>query len=698
MVTLNKISEVDTAAHSYLSSGLCVLPANLTAKRPSIASWKPYQSRRPSEADACQWFSDGYYKAICIVAGAVSGNVEMIDFDCQGEAFAAWRELVEAEAPGLVDRLVIERSQSAGKHVAYRFDGPVPGSMKLAEKVCVAPDPESAIYRGKTYATRKVGECYEYCPTLIETRGEGGLFLCAPSPGYVIEQGHFEHLPVLTAPEREVLLRCARSFNERVEMAPTPTVTPATGNRPGDDFNTRGDVRDLLTRHGWTLARTGDNQHWRRPGKEDGWSATYNGQVFYCFTSGAPPFDLNRGYSKFQVYTLLEHNGDYSAAASALRKEGYGDDQRVLDNQVAMEPAVPSFKSVGQLIAEYPQLRPPVIHGLLRRGETMNVIAPPKAGKSWLVTDLALAVATGRRWLNLFPTEAGQVLIIDNELHGETSANRIPKVANARDIPLEEVAQAVYIENLRGQLRDLMALGPYFKAIEPNRFKIIILDAWYRFIPRDTDENDNGSVAMMYNHLDAYAHHLGCSFVLIHHATKGSQSTKSVTDVGAGAGSQSRATDTHLVLRAHEEHKAVVLDAAVRSWAPIDPVAMRWDFPVFQVAPDLDPAALRPERVRRKPSEHADRQEVTPEAPWNSARFVSTFVTSEARTKAAIMEAAEQAGLSERRAESLLKRAVDMRSAYAWKFASNEPLKYSTAQQPLLDIPPKPKKKKRSQK
>jgi len=46
----------------------------------------------------------------------------------------------------------------------------------------------------------------------------------------------------------------------------------------------------------------------------------------------------------------------------------------------------------------------------------MNVIAPPKVGKSWLASDMALAVATGRPWLDRFPTEASDVLIIDNEL------------------------------------------------------------------------------------------------------------------------------------------------------------------------------------------------------------------------------------------------------------------------------------------
>ena len=37
-------------------------------------------------------------------------------------------------------------------------------------------------------------------------------------------------------------------------------------------------------------------------------------------------------------------------------------------------------------------INPPLIHGLLREGETMNVIAAPKTGKSWLVLNLALAM------------------------------------------------------------------------------------------------------------------------------------------------------------------------------------------------------------------------------------------------------------------------------------------------------------------
>ena len=694
MATLSETTDISSAARCYHGAGLCVLPALLGEKRPALAAWKAYQTCPPSATQIEQWFNSPSAEAICLLTGAASGNLELLDFDCQGEVFESWLELVEAEAPGLVGRLVIERSQSGGKHVAYRLDHPVPGSTKLAEKVCVAPDPDSAVYKGKRYVPRRVGECYEFYPTLVETKGEGGLFLCAPSPGYALEQGQFQDLPVLTAVEREVLIRCAMSFNERVEMAPLPKSASASSHRPGDEFNQRGDIRDVLRRHGWTLARPGENEYWRRPGKEHGWSATFNGTVFFCFTSSAPPFDLNRGHSKFQVYALLEHGGDYSKAASVLRAQGYGE-AATCQAETAVEPATPAFKSIRQLLWDHPQLRRPVVHGLLREGETMNVIAPPKTGKSWLVTDLALAVATGRRWLAAFQTVQGPVLILDNELHRETTAHRIPKVAEARGVSLEEVADSVFVENLRGRLQDLFALGPYFRAIEPGRFKLVILDAFYRFIPRDTDENDNGSITQLYNRLDHWAMELGCSFVLIHHASKGSQSGKSITDVGAGAGSQSRATDTHLILRPHEQDNAVVLDAAVRSWAPLDPFCLRWDFPVFNPAPELDATRLRPDRPRRNATQKGNEPHTPPEPPWDTGRFVGAFITAEAQTKAVILEGAEKAGLSQRRAETLLRRALETHQVHPWKFASNEPVRYATEPQPLLDVPVKTSKERK---
>ena len=345
------------------------------------------------------------------------------------------------------------------------------------------------------------------------------------------------------------------------------------------------------------------------------------------------------------------------------------------------DPAPADFQSFRQLAKQFPELRPAVLDGLLRQGETLNLIAAPKTGKSWLVTSLALAVATGRAWLNRFQTTQGDVLILDNELHGETSSNRVPKVASALGIMFDAYADRLHIKNMRGQLRDVRNLEAYFSAIEPGRFKIIILDAFYRFLPADVDENSNGAIASIYNLLDRYADRLQCCFVLIHHSSKGLQNEKSVTDVGAGAGSQSRATDCHLVLRQHEENDVVVLDAAVRSWKPVEPVCLRWEFPTWTIDESLDPTDLR--KAKRRTAK-VDAVPVEPEIPWTPERFVSTFVTSEPKSQAIVLAKAECL-MSVRTAKRWLDLAVDSGIAFRWYSNTRDRLiKIATIPQPVL--------------
>jgi hypothetical protein len=667
-------------------AGLCVLPAVRTGdeKRVALASWKPFQSRRPSEEEIRSWFGSGGASggaseggAMCLVCGAVSGNLEMIDFDLGGEAFDAWRTAVEAAAPGLAAKLVVERTPSGGRHVVYRSMSTVSGNLKLAQRRIEADGPEPVVAGTKSYVPRQdASGAWAITVTMIETRGEGGLFLCAPSDGYAVLQGDLKEPPLVTEDERDLLLGSAWALNEVPQSvvgrseAKHPVAGTHDAVRPGDDFNRRGDVRGLLRRHGWSCVREGENEHWCRPGKATGTSATLKDGVFYVFSSNAVPFEPQRGYSSFAVLALLEHGGDFARAASALASEGYGTPAEHRASPLGAPSAAPTLRLVGhdrdgprilsvrRLRQQYPTLRDPVIHGLLRVGETMNVIASPKTGKSWLTIDLSLAVATGTRWLGTFETVAGDVLIIDNELHHETSSHRIPKVAEARGIPPERYEDRIDIDNLRGRLKSIDDLQEYFSSIEPGRYRLIILDAFYRFMPAGGDENDNGTMARIYNTIDGIAKRLRACFVLIHHSTKGSQSGKSVTDMGAGAGAQSRATDTHLVLRPHEENGVVVLEAAVRSFPPPEPICLRWTFPVWNVDRMLDPGLLKSDRRGQRrlaaPCEREPR-EVEPPEPWNAERFVEAFVTDEPLALVELQEMVTGAsGLSWRRAKAFV--------------------------------------------
>jgi hypothetical protein len=380
----------------------------------------------------------------------------------------------------------------------------------------------------------------------------------------------------------------------------------------------------------------------------------------------------------------------YCSDVRVLRLDRLPDDPRDL---YAMADAADRFKpgppTIGELVALHPALRPPLVEGLLREGETMNVIAPPKTGKSWLVNALALSVAVGVPWLGRFATRAGRVLVLDNELHRETSADRIPHVARAMGIAPARYADRVCVENLRGRLRDLFGMRDYFDALEPGQFAAVILDAFYRFLPVGANENDNGTVAGLYNEIDRTADRLGCAFVLIHHSSKGNQSGKAVTDVGAGAGAQSRAADTHIALRPHREPGAVVMDAAVRSSPPFDPIVLRWSFPLWRLDDQgLDPSDLRPERNNggRPPKGKDDATDARPgKRVWTPAEFAAQFVTSSAQSAAAIFCETEAAGISGRAAKQLLEAAEEKGLIFRWPGGKKQPDRYANRAEDLGD-------------
>ena len=125
ILTIPSSGALAHAAESYLEAGLCALPAirNGDVKRPAVGSWKAYQDHRPTFDEIRQSFDEpNPTNSMCVVCGAVSQNLEIIDFDLAGEAFELWKKLVETKAPGLFDRLVIETSPSGGYHIVYRCD------------------------------------------------------------------------------------------------------------------------------------------------------------------------------------------------------------------------------------------------------------------------------------------------------------------------------------------------------------------------------------------------------------------------------------------------------------------------------------------------------------------------------------------------------------------------------------------------
>ena len=338
--------QVFRAAKAYLASGLSLIPIRADGtKMPAFArlpkhwcpkagrykrGWAIFRECQPTLADLENWYlKDWYYHDECgmaILAGAISGNLEIIDLDNWG-VVEPWERLVEKRAPGLLAKLVRVRTPRPGMHCYYRCEI-IAGNDKLARV------PETDEKTGKVKPK-----------TLIETKGEGGYCLAPPSPAachprekcYVFLGGKdLTMVPVISPEERNILLEAARSLNTwkeperpvRYDVQRNRASGSASG-RPADDFNARADWSKVLVPHGWVrMEEDADgSERWCRPEKASGVSATvnYSGtDLLYVFSTNASPFEDSRGYTKFHAYALLNHDGDFRAAAQALARNGYG--------------------------------------------------------------------------------------------------------------------------------------------------------------------------------------------------------------------------------------------------------------------------------------------------------------------------------------------------------------------------------------
>lgn len=281
-------------AMALRAEGISCIPVNAD-KVPVIKSWRKFMETLPTEEEQAKWFCNG--AGIALVAGAV----QCIDIDEKYRAGLKDQFELACREAGLGDvwdACVLQATPSGGYHLVFKTDCEPIRNLKLAQK-----------------ANREV---------LIETRGEGGYFLIAPSKGYKVVHGDLNFMPVLSKEDRDDLLDVARSLNEyvREDVTSHDFTSRAADLSPGDDFDQRGDLPELLRSHEWTQT---DATHWRRPGKDRGISASL-GHVpgrFYVFSTSTE-FEPEKPYKPYAVYAMLEHGGDFKAAMSALARSGYG--------------------------------------------------------------------------------------------------------------------------------------------------------------------------------------------------------------------------------------------------------------------------------------------------------------------------------------------------------------------------------------
>lgn len=326
----------------WQSHGVSVVP--ILAKNKPAIRWREYQARCPTQVEIEDWWGNGHPYGIAIVCGNVSGGLEMTEL----EARALNSETLinignHADTLGVGDAwdMIIDGytqgSPSGGLHLVYRIgDHDVPGNTKI---VSDRTGPEPLV--------------------LAETRGEGGYFVGAPSPGschpsgepWWLRSGTYGEVPVISWEQRCLIHQAiTRALEPAAEVstpgtdiatippaAPPPPTSPglsrqgaaSTSLSPADDWSDKTDWAEVLGDAGWTYhSASGGERFWVRPGKRwvDGHSAStdYNGKPGLYVWSTSAGLPTEEPLSKLFIYAHYSFSGNMSACAKYLKSKGYG--------------------------------------------------------------------------------------------------------------------------------------------------------------------------------------------------------------------------------------------------------------------------------------------------------------------------------------------------------------------------------------
>lgn len=249
----------------------------------------------------------------------------------------------------------------------------------------------------------------------------------------------------------------------------------------------------------------------------------------------------------------------------------------------SMNDDLPDPENLADVWDKMPELSPPLIEGVLRQGHKLLLAGPSKAGKSFALLELCVAIAEGREWLG-FRCAQGRVLYVNLELDRASCLNRLKDVYGRQGNPSaacgatspfrggegtetgtppphdqrscatspfrggEGVPKSLkYIDvwNLRGSAVPMDKLAPkLIRRAQKKNYIAIIIDPIYKVITGD--ENSADQMAKFCNQFDLICAKLGCAVIYCHHHSKGAQGQKQSMDRASGSGVFARDPDALL--------------------------------------------------------------------------------------------------------------------------------------------------------
>lgn len=178
-----------------------------------------------------------------------------------------------------------------------------------------------------------------------------------------------------------------------------------------------------------------------------------------------------------------------------------------------------------------------MVEGVIQRGANGMLIARPKSGKSFAVLDLAIALASGQKWLDFYIPKRVRTAIVSREDHYGLTQWRERKLSQARNLHAADLDGWLYV-NAKGLKPKVMLDYPEDVAalvadLKRYQTEFLILDVMR--VLHSAEENDNTEMQKVIDVLNSIQVETGASICLIHHDNKRDDATLTERARGASA-------------------------------------------------------------------------------------------------------------------------------------------------------------------
>lgn len=320
----------------------------------------------------------------------------------------------------------------------------------------------------------------------------------------------------------------------------------------------------------------------------------------YCRKNGYDPDQNDKNESRFSRMPGVKRGDKWQYIVA--RQVGAKSYQEWLDWCEEQNDDLPPDTNLADVWNNLPPLKEELIPGILRVGHKMLVSGPSKAGKSFLLIDLAISMAEGVEWLGM-KCKQGKVIYVNLELDGDSCFRRFKDIYTKRKLTPANVKN-ISIWNLRGKSVPLDKLAPrLIRRFKEQGYEAVIVDPIYKVLG-NRDENSAGDMADFCNQFDKIATEMGVATIYCHHHSKGAnQKYSNAADRSSGSGVFARDPDAILDLQElkvtdiAEKYRKQVSDASetitawevtstLREFAPMKPIRVWFDYPYH--APDKE--------------------------------------------------------------------------------------------------------------